>query len=143
IRCSDEVKRATTMKQHDERGAAAVEFAILLPVLMLILFGIIEFGMVMYSREIITNASREGARTGIVQATAKPTAGQIQTVVTNYLTGTGIDPNQVTINITGVGLAAPNTLTVTVAYPYNFFVPALLGLGNSINLTGQTVMRHE
>jgi len=131
------------MKRLNERGAAAVEFAILLPVLMLILFGVIEFGMIMYSREIITNASREGARTGIVQATAKPTTGDIQTVVTNYLTGTGIDPNAVTTTIAGAGLTAPNTLNVTVTYPYNFFVPALLGLGNSINLTGQTVMRHE
>ncbi len=131
------------MKRLNERGAAAVEFAILLPVLMLILFGVIEFGMIMYSREIITNASREGARTGIVQAIAKPTTGDIQTVVTNYLTGTGIDPNAVTTTIAGAGLTAPNTLNVTVTYPYNFFVPALLGLGNSINLTGQTVMRHE
>ncbi|MGH7229998.1 MAG: TadE/TadG family type IV pilus assembly protein [Nitrospiraceae bacterium] len=131
------------MERHDERGAAAVEFAILLPVLMLILFGIIEFGLIMYSREVITNASREGARAGIVQATAKPTTGQIQAVVTNYLTGTGVDPNAVTINVAGAGLTAPNTLQVTVNYPYNFFVPGILGLGSSINLTGQTVMRHE
>lgn len=131
------------MKRFDERGAAAVEFALLLPVLMLILFGIIEFGMIMYSREVITNASREGARTGIVQATVKPTTGEIQTVVTNYLTGTGVDPNAVTITIAGAGLTAPNTLNVTVTYPYNFFAPGVLGLGNTINLTGQTVMRHE
>ena len=131
------------MKRFDERGAAAVEFALLLPVLMLILFGIIEFGMIMYSREVITNASREGARTGIVQATVKPTTGEIQTVVTNYLTGTGVDPNAVTIAIAGAGLTAPNTLNVTVTYPYNFFAPGVLGLGNTINLTGQTVMRHE
>lgn len=131
------------MKRLDERGAAAVEFGIILPVLMLILFGIIEFGMIMYSREVITNASREGARTGIVQATVKPTTGEIQTVVTNYLTGTGVDPNAVTITIAGAGLTAPNTLNVTVTYPYNFFAPGVLGLGNTINLTGQTVMRHE
>lgn len=131
------------MKRFDERGAAAVEFALLLPLLLLILFGIIEFGMIMYSREVITNASREGARTGIVQAITKPTTGEIQTVVTNYLTGTGVDPNAVTITIAGAGLTAPNTLNVTVTYPYNFFAPGILGLGNSINLTGQTVMRHE
>jgi Flp pilus assembly protein TadG len=131
------------MKHRNERGAAAVEFAILLPVLMLILFGTIEFGLIMYFREVITNASREGARSGIVQNTVKPTAGEIQTVVTNFLTGTGLDPNAVTINIAGAGLTAPNTLTVTVTYPYNFFVPGILGLGNTLALTGQTVMRHE
>jgi len=128
------------MKHRNERGAAAVEFAILLPVLMLILFGTIEFGLIMYFREVITNASREGARSGIVQNTVKPTAGEIQTVVTNFLTGTGLDPNAVTINIAGAGLTAPNTLTVTVTYPYNFFVSGLLGLGNTLALTGHSVM---
>ena len=55
------------MTRLNERGASAVEFALLLPVLMLILFGIIEFGMVMYSREVLTNAISEGARAGIDQ----------------------------------------------------------------------------
>jgi len=131
------------MKRFDERGAAAVEFALLLPLLMLILFGVVEFGMIMYSREVITNASREGARTGIVQVTPKPTAGQIRAVVTNYLTGTGINPATVAIAVAGAGLTAPNTLTVTVTYPYNFFAPGILGLGTSITLTGKTVMRQE
>ncbi len=131
------------MKRFDERGAAAVEFAILLPVLMLILFGIVDFGMIMYSREVITNASREGARAGIVQSATKLTTGQIQAVVTNYLTGTGINPGTVTTTVTGAGLTAPNTLDVTVTYPYNFFAPGILGLGTTITLTGQTVMRQE
>jgi Flp pilus assembly protein TadG len=131
------------MTRLDERGASAVEFALLLPVLMLILFGIIEFGMVMYSREVLTNASREGARAGIVQQIPKPTTGQIQTVVTNYLTGTGINPSNVTVTVAGAGGIFPNNLTVSTSYPYQFFAPGILGLGTSITLTTQTVMRHE
>jgi Flp pilus assembly protein TadG len=131
------------MTRLNERGASAVEFAILLPVLMLILFGTIEFGMVMYSREILTNASREGARAGIVQQTPKLTQGQIEGVVTNYLTNTGIDPANVTVSVAGAGGVFPNNLTVSTSYPYQFFAPGILGLGNSITLTTQTVMRHE
>jgi Flp pilus assembly protein TadG len=131
------------MTRLNERGASAVEFAILLPLLMLILFGTIEFGMVMYSREILTNASREGARAGIVQQTPKPTQGQIEDVVTNYLTNTGIDPANVTVSVAGAGGVFPNNLTVSTSYPYQFFAPGILGLGNSITLTTQTVMRHE
>jgi Flp pilus assembly protein TadG len=131
------------MARLDERGASAVEFAILLPVLMLILFGIIEFGMVMYSREVLTNASREGARAGIVQQIPKPTAGQIQSVVTNYLSNTGINSANVTINVTGAGGVFPNDLIVSLSYPYQFFAPGIIGLGNSITLTTRTVMRHE
>ena len=131
------------MTRLNERGASAVEFALLLPVLMLVLFGTIEFGMVMYSREVLTNASREGARAGIVQQIPKPTAGQIQAVVTNYLTGTGINPANVTVNVIGAGGVFPNNLTVSTSYPYVFFAPGILGLGTSITLTTQTVMRHE
>jgi hypothetical protein len=53
-------------KSSSQKGASAVEFALLLPLLMLITFGIIEFGLFMYNQQIITNASREGARAGIV-----------------------------------------------------------------------------
>lgn len=131
------------MIRLNERGASAVEFALLLPVLMLVLFGTIEFGMVMYSREVLTNASREGARAGIVQQTPKPTVGQIQGVVTNYLTNTGINPANVTVTVTGAGGVFPNNLTVSASYPYQFFAPGILMLGNTITLTAQTVMRHE
>ena len=131
------------MSLLSERGASAVEFALVLPALMLILFGTIEFGMVMYSRAVLTNASREGTRAGIVQQIPKPSAGDIQSVVTNYLSGTGINPGDVTISVAGAGGVFPNDLTVSASYPYSFFVPAILGLGGSITLTTQTVMRHE
>ncbi len=131
------------MRRRNERGAVATEFALLLPVLLLILFGTIEFGLIMFTREVITNASREGARAGIVQQIPKPTAGDITTVVTNYLTGSGINMGAVNVAVAGAGGANPATLTVTVSYTYTFIVPGVLGLGNTIQLTGQTVMRHE
>jgi Flp pilus assembly protein TadG len=49
-----------------QKGASAVEFAIVLPVLVTLLFGIIEFSIIFYDQAVITNASREGARAGIV-----------------------------------------------------------------------------
>lgn len=54
------------MKKPDEKGVSAVEFALLLPVLVLIIFVIIEGGLVLYNQQVITNASREGARVGIL-----------------------------------------------------------------------------
>ena len=84
------------MQKLNERGAVAAEFALLLPVLLTILFGIIEFGMIMYGREVVTNASREGARAGIVQGSSKPTGGGNHDDCDNYLTGTGMNPADVT-----------------------------------------------
>jgi Flp pilus assembly protein TadG len=45
----------------DQNGGAVVEFAIILPLLIALLFGIVEFGLLLYNKQIITNASREGA----------------------------------------------------------------------------------
>jgi len=131
---------------RNERGALAAEFALLLPVLLTILFGAMEFGMIMYSREVISNASREGARAGIVQASPKPAAGTITTIATSYLTGTGINPANVTITVTGAGGANPATLTVNATYQYQWlvpYIPTLLGLPSPLPLSGQATMRHE
>jgi Flp pilus assembly protein TadG len=46
------------MKIREQRGGSALEFAIVLSLLVLILFGIIEFGLVLYNQQVITNASR-------------------------------------------------------------------------------------
>jgi Flp pilus assembly protein TadG len=134
------------MRFSNERGAIAAEFALLLPILLTILMAIIEFGMIMYGREIVTNATREGARAGITQGPPKLTAGQITTISYNYLTSTGINPASVTFTAVGAGGANPNTLTVHATYRYNFlipYIPAMTGIPNPMIINTQTVMRHE
>ena len=54
------------MARADEHGAAAVEFALLLPLLVLLLFGLIQFGLAFNTRIQATNAAREGARMAVV-----------------------------------------------------------------------------
>jgi len=135
-----------SIRKLNEQGVAAAEFALVLPVLLLLLFGTIEFGMMMYGREIVTNAAREGARAGIVQGPPKRTGGQITTIANNYLTGTGVSQADVTFTSAGVGLTNPNSLTVTAQYRYNFlipYIPAVVGIPNPLIITTQVVMRHE
>jgi Flp pilus assembly protein TadG len=134
------------MRKLNERGAVAAEFALLLPVLLTILFGIIEFGMMMYGREIVTNATREGARAGITQGPPKLTEDAIEAISYNYLVDTGISAASVDFEATGAGLANPNTLTVSATYTYNFlipWIPAIVGISNPLLIQTQTVMRHE
>lgn len=136
----------TGIKKLNDRGAVGVEFALLLPVVLLILFGIIEFGMMMYGREVVTNAAREGARAGIVQGPPKRTSGEITTIANNYLTGTGINQADVIFTPTGVGLSSPSMLTVTAQYSYNFlipYIPTVVGIPTPLIITTQVVMRHE
>ncbi len=71
---------------NSTHGAAAVEFGLILPLLLAIVFGIIEFGLFMYNQQVITNAAREGARAGIVQRNSgRLTEPEIRAVVMNYL----------------------------------------------------------
>ena len=61
------------IKFASQKGAAMVEFALILIPLLLITFGIIEFGLLMYNQQVLTNASREGARAGIVSSSPRVT----------------------------------------------------------------------
>jgi len=62
-----------------------VEFAIILPLLALLVFGIVELTFALYDKAMITNASREGARVGIVYRIPAVTDSEISSVVNNYL----------------------------------------------------------
>jgi len=128
---------------QNKRGVAAVEFVLCLPILLLLVFGLIEFGLLFYNQQVITNASREGVRAGIVTGTG--TADIIQ-IVENYC-----DNNLINLNganelqagsVTVSGPAGDNDLTVRVHYDYNFLFAGILGFDQK-TLSAQTIMRME
>ena len=143
------------MKRRHEKGASAVEFALVLPLLLLILFGIIEFGFIFYDKAIVTNASREGARRGIVYSknsagipVAVPTSDItdiVSSYCASYLVSLGTGSATPSTTITGNCAVPGNSLTVTVTYPYSFLVlPNFVsGLTGGITLNGVTLMRCE
>jgi Flp pilus assembly protein TadG len=148
------MKSIKTGKQ--ERGAAAVEFALILPLLVVMVFGIIEFSILFYNKAMITNACREGARAGIVyDFPDRPSAADITNVVNGYCASHLItfgDPAQgPSTVVSGIGGGSGDNLTVTVTYNYDFLVlPNFLGaffansnFGNRITLGATTVMRLE
>ncbi len=75
------------MCRRKRRGAAVIEFAIMAPVFFLLVFGMIEFGRMVMVQQIITNASREGARVAVLDGT---TAQNVKDKVNNYLAGAKI-----------------------------------------------------
>lgn len=138
--------------ENREKGASAVEFALILPLLMVILFGIIEFGFILYDKAVVTNASREGARKGIVFTgvdSAVPTAVITSTVAsycTSYLVSLGTGTAAPSTTVTGNCAVPGGSLTVNVNYPYSFLVlPNFVGptIHPVITLSGTTVMRCE
>ena len=140
----------------NRKGAAMVELAIILPILLIVLFAIIEFGLILYDKALITNASREGARQGIVfrwdvgaNIYNPYTEADIQGVVNAYLDGGNrlIPPAAPVTNVPG-GIfctGAGSQLTVRVTYNYNFFVLPnfITSITGPMNLAAETIMRCE
>jgi len=52
--------------KNNQTGTSAVEFALVLPVLLILIFGMIEFSIFLFNKQILTNAAREGTRTGVL-----------------------------------------------------------------------------
>ncbi len=136
-------------ENNGEKGTASVEFALILPLLLLMLFLIIEFSIILYDKAVITNASREGARSGIVmQPAPRVTVASITSTVNTYCASNLISfgpDTPATAVPSGPCVSPGDLLTVDVTYTYSFFVlPNLLGGMNSgLTLTGNTVMRCE
>lgn len=152
------------MKFKSQAGASVIEFAVILPLLVVLIFGIIEFGMLLYNQQVITNASREGARAGIVAQQPRladygggspspclPPFPSIDAVVQCYclnhlVTFATVKPLPNTI-VTGYisNALRGQYLTVQVTYNYEFlvipnFIPAI---GKLRTMAAQTVMRYE
>ena len=137
------------IKIKDQKGVAAIEFAIILPLLVLLVLGIIEFSILLYDKAMVTNASREGARTGIVFSYPnRITDEEIITVVNNYCSEHLITfGNTSTVNTTivRVGDSSGDPLIVRVSYQYDFLALPnfIVGLAGGINVVAETVMRLE
>jgi Flp pilus assembly protein TadG len=132
------------LRPKKEEGASVVEFAILAPLFVVLLFGLVEFGLAIYSKGMITNASREGARFGVVYSTPRKTDAEITSKVQEYLANAGF-LDSVHINVIGAQGTSGTPLTVSVTYPYTFQVlPNFVsGFTGAMNLTANTVMLME
>lgn len=131
-------------------GATMVEMVIVLWMLLIVLFGIGEVGIALYDKAVLTNASREGARAGIIAGNPRVTDGAIKGVVKNYATGHLITfgaeiLGDEDITVTRTGSSFGSDLTVSVNYRYDFLVISRLmnTLGADITLNATTVMKLE
>jgi len=136
-------------KHLNRKGSAAVEFALVLPILLVLVFGIVEFSVALYDKAVITNASREGARAGIVFRVPPVTNGEISTIVNTYCQNrllTFGTPAAVSTSVVREGSGASgDDLTVQVQYQYGFLIiPRFVtGIPGGIQLDAQTIMRME
>ena len=126
-------------RPRSESGAAAVEFALVVPILLLLLVGIIEFGRVYNAQIELTAAARQGVRVMAIQnspSAAKTATEQAAPSLNPSLTDAQIAIVSSPVN-TGL-CTTGSTVTVTATYPLTF----LTGMfGTGITLTGKSVMK--
>jgi Flp pilus assembly protein TadG len=79
-------------RRRGERGQAIVELALTLPLLLLVVLGVFDFGLMFERFEVVTNAAREGARMGVLP---DYTTAQAETHAANYLTAGGVPANPI------------------------------------------------
>jgi hypothetical protein len=130
------------------RGQSLVEFAIVLPLFLLILAGIVDFGMGLYTSITVTNAAREGARLGVVDDNPVDIEARVRAAAT------GLDPTKLTVTLSckeasgstwvacsGSGWDPGDSLVVKADYIYRMIWP--LAFGTQIPITTTVEMRVE
>ena len=143
-----------TRLRNNERGAALIETAITIPMILLIAVGIFEFGRAYQTWQVLTNAAREGARMAVTPSSTVPTTtalirqymadGQLR----NSATANVVVNKTATINVNGTAVSAS---LVTVDYPFQFImlqpVVRLVApgatVGGPITMRATSVMRNE
>lgn len=137
---------------RSEQGAQLVEFALVLPLLLLVVLGIAEFGLIFQRYEVITNAAREGARLAVLPGYSD---NDVRARVRDYLTAarvpwTATNPTitPITVSIPVAGQPAITARQVTVTYTYTYlFISSIAGwFGSTFTnfpLTAISQMRSE
>jgi len=115
--------------KKSERGSAAIEFALILPVLAAILFGTIDFGRMMWFQEVLANATRVGARQATLFQAGNDQA-DVRSAISDSLTAGGIDPADLAVTVDGPGFDAAQggnnaqglAVNVNARVPFSFLV---------------------
>ena len=144
---SGKVKRICGSFRKNRRGAAVVEFALVVPVFMLLVFGMIEFGRAVMVQQVLVNASREGARQAVLDGT---TVAEVESRIDGYLSVSSIDGATIEYEVNGVIVGDPgvalfgDAVTVRISVPFDnvSWLPVPQYIGGT-TLTASAAMRRE
>jgi len=132
--------------QENQRGVAAVESAIVLPLLLFLFIGITEFGIAYYNKQVITNASREGARAGVIDGIDDPNT--IKGIAVEYAQQRLIPRGNLSVNDITLDDSDTGYLKVSIDFNYTYLI--LSGFrffgadfGPNLIIGASTVMRIE
>lgn len=128
---------------QSERGSTAIEFALILPILATLVFGAIDFGRMLWFKEVLVNAARVGARQGTLFAAGNG-QDEIEAAVSASLSAGGVDPSGLTVVANGIGNPQGQPLNVVATIPWNYFViDKIIPAISTPNLQGSVTMMME
>jgi len=136
-------------QRQRQRGNAVLDMALVLPILLALAFGTVEFGYYFYVKHNVQAAAREGARAAIVPSAV---AGDVTTAVQNVMTAAGLGSSGYTTSVTDVNGNAINLSTATAGTAIKVTVQCTWGnvgvrplgvISSTKIVTGNTVMRKE
>ena len=145
----DDVVATTDQKRERGRGQALVEFAIILPVFFLVVAGMFDFGLGIYSDLTLVNAAREGARLGVIdpgntsaiENRVREMAGNLDASKLNVTVACERPSGSSFTACTNPMWLPGDATKVTVDYKYSVFFPVLFG--TEIPLSSESKMRIE
>jgi Flp pilus assembly protein TadG len=118
--CKTGDKIMRTKLRKNQRGAALIETAFTIPIILLISVSIFEFGRAYQTWQVLTNAAREGARIAIL---TDKTDADVQAAVKGYMTSGGLPIGSAVVNVDrNVAMGSNTASRITVNYPFQFIV---------------------
>lgn len=126
-------------ENNRDRGASAVEFALVAPLLVALLLGIVAFGHAFHVQSVLSNAARDAVRIVSLSNDADPQAAAMETAINSAKPSVSLNNDHINITPDACGTvdnSTSETATVTISYPLEL----LGGIGN-ITLTGKGTMR--
>ena len=137
----------SALARRMQAGTSVVEMAIVLPLLLVLIFAIGDFGIAYTQWNSLTNAVREGARSGVVfraPCDAATVTSEVEDTVSNFAASSGLDGGAITTTVTNSCAGTGTQLTVDSTIPYDYIaIAALAGLAPTLNLSARSVMRNE
>ncbi|MGH2607883.1 MAG: TadE family protein [Tepidiformaceae bacterium] len=130
-----------------DAGQTLVEFSLILPVMLILLFALVDFGRAFYTWLLVTNAAREGARAGATQLTAAQIETRVfESICSDYSSGQcGLDESKLSVDVTNAQGDRGGAVEVDLSYEFEFVTPMgdIMAFIGGSNISAPTITAHS
>lgn len=140
------IRRLLHRFRQTEAGQSLVEFTMILPIFLVLMFGLVDFGRAFYTWMLVTNAAREGARVAAVQGNSSSIDTRIyDSFCSSFPSDCSLEPGKLTISKANVQGVRGSAVSIDLAYDFEFVTPlgGILQMLGGNNLASPTISAHS